>query len=103
MFPWFRQRRSTNWRNSITQRLCAIGKPQGEKSATGQLTSAKGKFEGAAAQLSYTEIRSPIDGVVTDRPLYPGETPTAGTALLTIMDTSSVIAKAHFRRMKRPF
>ena len=73
----------------------AIGKPQGEKSATGQLTSAKGKFEGAAAQLSYTDIRSPIDGVVTDRPLYPGETPTAGTALLTIMDTSSVIAKAH--------
>ena len=40
----------------------AIGKPQGEKSATGQLTSAKGKFEGAAAQFSYTEIRSPIDG-----------------------------------------
>src|SRR6185312_7163945 len=73
----------------------AIGKPQGEKSATGQLTSAKGKFEGAAAQLSYTDIRSPIDGVVTDRPLYPGETPSAGTALLTIMDTSSVIAKAH--------
>ncbi len=73
----------------------AIGKPQGEKSATGQLTSAKGKFEGAAAQFSYTEIRSPIDGVVTDRPLYPGETPTAGTPLLTIMDTDSVIAKAH--------
>ncbi len=43
----------------------AIGKPQGEKSATGQLTSAKGKFEGAAAQLSYAEISSPIDGVVT--------------------------------------
>ncbi len=73
----------------------AIGKPQGEKSATGQLTSAKGKFEGAAAQFSYTEIRSPIDGIVTDRPLYPGETPTAGTPLLTIMDTDSVIAKAH--------
>ena len=33
--------------------------------------------------------------VVTDRPLYPGETPTAGMPLLTIMDTDSVIAKAH--------
>ncbi len=73
----------------------AIGKPQGLKSATGQLTSAKGKFEGAAAQLGYSEIRSPIDGVVTDRPVYPGETPAAGTPLLTIMDTSSVIARAH--------
>jgi HlyD family secretion protein len=73
----------------------AIGKPQGVKSATGQLTSAKGRFEGAAAQLHYSEILSPINGVVTDRPLYPGETPAPGTPLLTIMDTSFVIAKAH--------
>jgi multidrug efflux pump subunit AcrA (membrane-fusion protein) len=73
----------------------SVGKTQTLKSATGQLTSARGKYEGAAAQLSYTEIRSPIDGVVTDRPVYPGETPAQGTPLLTIMDTSSVIAKAH--------
>jgi HlyD family secretion protein len=45
--------------------------------------------------LSYSEIRSPIDGVVTDRSLYPGEMAAAGTALLTVMDTSSVIARAH--------
>lgn len=73
----------------------AVGKQQTVKSAGGQLTSAQGKYEGAAAQLSYTEIRSPIDGIVTDRPSYPGETPAQGTPLLTIMDTSSVIAKAH--------
>ncbi len=73
----------------------AVGKPQTEKSATGQLTSAKGKYEGASAQLGYSEIRSPIDGVVTDRPAYPGETPAAGVPLLTIMDTSSIIAKTH--------
>ena len=30
----------------------------------------KGKYLGAEAQLSYTEIRSPINGVVTDRPLF---------------------------------
>ena len=40
------------------------------ESAKGQLESAKGKYLGAQAQLSYTEIRSPIDGVVTDRPLF---------------------------------
>ena len=51
--------------------------------------------QGAAAQLAYTEIRSPIDGVVTDRPSYPGETPPAGSPLLTVMDTSSVVARAH--------
>jgi HlyD family secretion protein len=75
--------------------LQAAGKQDQLKSARGQLTSAKGKYEGAAAQLAYTEIRSPIDGVVTDRPGYPGETPPLGTPLLTIMDTSSVIAHAH--------
>jgi HlyD family secretion protein len=65
------------------------------KAAEGQLTSAKGKYLGAEAQLGYTEIRSPIDGVVTDRPVFPGETPAAGTPLITVMDTSQVIAKAH--------
>src|SRR5579864_2621337 len=59
--------------------LMAIGKQQELKAAAGQLESAKGKYLGAQAQLSYSEIRSPIDGVVTDRPLYPGEMAAAGT------------------------
>ncbi len=75
--------------------LQAIGKQQELKAAAGQLESAKGKYLGAEAQLSYSEIRSPIDGVVTDRPLYPGEMAAAGTAIVTVMDVSSVIAKAH--------
>jgi multidrug efflux pump subunit AcrA (membrane-fusion protein) len=75
--------------------LMAVSKQQELKAAAGQLESAKGKYLGADAQLSYTEIRSPIDGVVTDRPLYPGEMAAAGTPLLTVMDTSSVIARAH--------
>jgi RND family efflux transporter MFP subunit len=75
--------------------LMAIGKQQELKSAAGQLASAKGKYMGAQAQLGYSEIRSPINGVITDRPLYPGEMAAAGTALLTVMDISSVIAKAH--------
>jgi RND family efflux transporter MFP subunit len=75
--------------------LEAGGKQHEVKAAKGQLTSAQGKYEGASAALSYSEIKSPIDGVVTDRPIYPGETPAPGTPILTIMDTSSVIAKAH--------
>ena len=65
------------------------------KTAQGQLTSAEGKYKAAAAQVSYTEIRSPIHGVVTDRPLYAGETPAGGSPLITVMDTSSLLAKAH--------
>ena len=66
--------------------LNAIGKQQELKSAAGQLESAKGKYMGAEAQLSYSEIRSPMAGVITDRPLYPGEMAAAGTPLLTVMD-----------------
>ncbi len=65
------------------------------KSAQGQLTSAEGKLKGANAQVSYSEIRSPISGVVTDRPLFAGETAAAGSPLITVMDTSSLLAKAH--------
>jgi HlyD family secretion protein len=65
------------------------------EAAQGQLASAKGKYLGAEAQLSYTEIHSPIDGVVTDRPLFAGETAAAGTPVLTVMDTSALIAKLH--------
>jgi len=75
--------------------LLAIGKQQELKAAAGNLQSAKGKYQGAQAQLSYSEIRSPISGFITDRPLYPGEMAAAGTPLLTVMDISSVIAKAH--------
>jgi multidrug efflux pump subunit AcrA (membrane-fusion protein) len=63
--------------------------------AEGQLKSTKGKYLGAEAQVSYSEIRSPISGVVTDRPLFPGETATLGSVLLTVMDTSSLLAKIH--------
>jgi HlyD family secretion protein len=75
--------------------LLSIGKQAELKGAAGSLESAKGKYMGAAAQLSYSEIRSPINGFVTDRPLYPGEMAAAGSPLLTVMDLSSVIAKAH--------
>lgn len=75
--------------------LNAIGKEQTLKSAGGQLASAKGKLMGAEALLSYSQIRSPIDGYITDRPLYPGEMASTTTPLLTVMDISQVIAKAH--------
>lgn len=65
------------------------------QAAKGQLTSAQGKYEGAQAQVGYSEIRSPIDGVVTERPLYAGETAPAGTPLITVMETRTLLAKLH--------
>ncbi len=77
------------------QSMQSVSREAALDSAKGQLTSAQGKYEGAEAQLSYTEIHSPIDGVVTDRPLFAGETPAPGAPLLTVMDTSSLLAKTH--------
>ena len=65
------------------------------KSAQGQLTSAEGKYKGASTQVSYSEIHSPINGVVTDRSLFAGETAAAGAPVITVMDTSSLLAKTH--------
>jgi HlyD family secretion protein len=64
-------------------------------SAEGALDSAKGKYEAAQAGLSYSDIRSPIDGVVTDRPLFAGEMANTGQAIVTVMDTSALLAKVH--------
>lgn len=63
--------------------------------AKGQLESAQGKYAAAEAQLAYSEIRSPIKGIVTDRPLYAGETAAAGAPLITVMDVSALLAKLH--------
>jgi RND family efflux transporter MFP subunit len=52
-------------------------------------------MKGAQALLSYSRITSPIDGVVTDRPLYEGDLAAANQPLLTVMNTSRLIAKAH--------
>ena len=74
--------------NSVSQKATI-------KNAVGVLDSAQGKYEAAQASLSYSEIRSPIDGVVTDRPLFAGEMANAGQAIVTVMDISSLIAKVH--------
>jgi multidrug efflux pump subunit AcrA (membrane-fusion protein) len=80
--------------------LKRLGEKQALKSAEGQITAAKGKLMGTTAQLSYSQIRSPLNGVVTDRPLYAGELAAANQPLMTLMDLSKVIAKAHIARVE---
>jgi multidrug efflux pump subunit AcrA (membrane-fusion protein) len=75
--------------------LQRLGKTQALKSAHGSRLSAEGQMRSAEAMLSYSEIRSPIDGVVTDRPLYAGDLATANQPILTVMNLSRLIAKAH--------
>jgi HlyD family secretion protein len=70
------------------------------KVAEGARKAARGDTENANAVLSYTKITSPIDGVVTDRPNYPGETPATGTPIITVMDLSQIVARAHVAQLE---
>ncbi len=77
------------------QNLQASGASQQRQAAKGQLESSHGQYLAATAQLEYTQMRSPIDGVVADRAVYPGDVAPAGTPLLIIMDTSKVVVRLH--------
>jgi len=65
------------------------------KQAQAQLEAAKARRQGAEVQLEYSRILSPIDGVITDRPLYVGEMTGAGAPLLTVMNISRVVARGN--------
>jgi HlyD family secretion protein len=77
------------------QALQSVGGKEQINTAAAQVDTAKGQYENAQAQAGYAEIRSPISGVVTDRPLYPGEMAAAGTPMLTVMDMSKVVARVN--------
>jgi multidrug efflux pump subunit AcrA (membrane-fusion protein) len=63
--------------------------------AKAQAAAAKAHYDSALVASSYAEIRSPINGVVSDRPVYPGEMVTPGSPLISIVNISKVIAKAN--------
>ena len=77
------------------ENLRSFAKEQALRAAAAQRDAARGRNESAQAQYSYSRITSPIDGVVTDLPFFPGETGPAGAAVVTVMDTSRVIARTH--------
>jgi HlyD family secretion protein len=63
--------------------------------ARAQSEAAKAHYESAQVASSYAEIRSPIAGIVADRPVYPGEMVTPGVPLVSIVNITKVIAKAN--------
>lgn len=75
--------------------LQSVGKEELVKSAQAQVEAARGHLQSAEAQVTYSEVRSPISGVIADRPLYAGEMASAGAPLVTVMDISRVIARVN--------
>ena len=73
----------------------AVGRQEAAKVAAAQVEAARGHHQSVETQVAYSQIRSPINGVVTDRPLYPGEMANAGMPLITVMDMSSIVARVN--------
>jgi HlyD family secretion protein len=77
------------------QTLNSTGQREMTRSAQAQIDAAKAHYASTSAQLSYSEIRSPISGIVADRPVYPGEMAASGAPLISIVDISQIVARAN--------
>jgi multidrug efflux pump subunit AcrA (membrane-fusion protein) len=66
-----------------------------QKAAEAEVNAAKAHYDSSAVQVAYAEVRSPINGIVADRPLYPGDTAAAGAPIVSIVDISQVVARAN--------
>ena len=75
--------------------LNSAGKQDQIATAQQQVEAANAQLAAAEAQVGYAEIKSPLTGVVADRPTYEGEMAVPGTPLLTVMDISRVVARAN--------
>lgn len=73
----------------------AVGNQEQVRAAQAQVESARGQYQSAEAQVAYSEVRSPLGGVVADRPLFPGDMASAGQPLFVIMDISRIVARAN--------
>jgi HlyD family secretion protein len=75
--------------------LETVGKQAQVATADAQVEAAKAQYQSAEAQVGYSEIRSPIAGIVAERPLYPGDMASAGNPLFIIVDISRVVARVN--------
>jgi HlyD family secretion protein len=74
--------------NQVNQREAARG-------SAAQMNAAKARYDNAVVQLGYARVVSPISGVVADRMVYPGEMAASGAPLVSIVDISTVVARAN--------
>jgi HlyD family secretion protein len=72
-----------------------VGQSAQLRGARAQVEAADAHYKSAEAQLSYTRIQSPVAGIVSDRPLNVGEMASSGSPLLTVVDISTVVARAN--------
>ncbi len=75
--------------------LNQVGQREAIRGAEATMNAAKAHTDNAAIQLSYAKIVSPINGIISDRPVYPGEMVASGSPIVSIVDISQVVARAN--------
>jgi multidrug efflux pump subunit AcrA (membrane-fusion protein) len=65
------------------------------QTAQSQVDAAKAHYQSSQAQVDYSEVRSPISGIVSDRPASDGEMANAGSPLITVVDISEIVARVN--------
>jgi HlyD family secretion protein len=72
-----------------------VGNQEQVRTAQAQVETARGTLQSSEAQVAYSEVRSPLTGVVSDRPLFPGDMASTGQPLFVVMDISRIVARAN--------
>ncbi len=62
--------------------------------ARSRVEQARGRLAFIEAQLSYSELRSPFAGTITEQSLFPGDMAKPDTAIFTVADLSAAVARA---------
>lgn len=75
--------------------LQSVGNTEQVKTAQAQVEAARGQYQSAEAQYNYSEVRSPLTGIIADRPLFPGDMASTGQPLFVVMDISRIVARAN--------
>ena len=80
-------------RPAALRRTCRVRARPGTESCFGATREAARAHDSTSqAQLGYARITSPIDGVVTDLPFYPGESAPSGAPVVS-SDLSTITAR----------
>jgi RND family efflux transporter MFP subunit len=75
--------------------LSQVGQRESLRNAEAAVNAAKAHYDNLAVQLSYGVIKSPIAGVVADRPTNAGEMAQPGAPLISLVDISTLVARAN--------
>lgn len=85
------------------QKAYDLAKSQYDSSIASGVDGAKASVDNISVQVSNSVIKSPIPGIVVSESVSEGETATAGTALMTVADMSSLKLKGTITQAALPY